>query len=1145
MSDPVTRENLLTAAKQLVDSGIDLVNAIKYPTRNRESKTKTMSTTTKTNVKKYKKMSNVRPSAALVAAKRDAMQKKLLEGQKSMNVSVHDIYQKARDSYDTVRKETGLVFDWSMTEHECLWDLNYPECPDRLRSILQRCKALGLMDRCKEIEPRYAKDEEVLLKHTEEHVKILAATEKCTDNEKLESISSGYDAIFIHPSTYKQSLLAVGCTVDLVQNICKAEVQNGMAIIRPPGHHAMKFEYCGYCFFNNVAIAAQKALNDNLASKILIVDWDVHHGQATQQMFYEDPRVVYFSIHRYEHGKFWPNLRESDYDYVGEGLGKGYNFNVPLNKIGMTNADYIAIFQQVLLPMAYEFQPDLVIVSAGYDAALGCPEGEMLVTPACYTHLLSSLLSLASGKVAVILEGGYCLKSLAESAALTLRTLLGDPCPMLESLESPSESIIQTILNTICAHKPYWKCYQYQDTYSCKSEKIVRNCHIPDVIYSYCNLRSKPSNGYETRNCYPIQSKEQLNAINKELNALIKSTNLSKAQHRLCIVYDDRMLKHYDVSDDTHPEKPNRITGIYNRLKEHGLIERSLLKEGKRATMDQLLSVHSKDYVDRIKSTESQKLKEILKQAAEFNSIYLQPETWASACISAGSLLQVVDSVLTGEAQSGVAIIRPPGHHADKEMACGFCIFNNVAVAAKHALENHHIERLLIVDWDVHHGNGTQAIFEHDPKVLYTSVHRYDNGNFFPNSKQANYTHVGIGLGRGFNVNIPWNNKGMGNAEYIAAFQQVIMPIAYQFNPQLILVSAGFDACVGDPLGGCFVTPEMYGHLTHWLSSLANGRIILCLEGGYNVNSISHAMAMCTKALLGDPLPVLDAGQVPCECAIETIKKVLRTQAEYWPNLAYNKALPAENIFEKSVTNDTQIKNRERNVCKHSESKIALEGIENEKLELKLMIDENCLNVVTVEEVSKLQNEVENMKTSISELTDMVKMIKDIEITDCPREVRREPQLIDEDCQATKTEDYNESACGSITTYQDNNLCFENINTMRYAIIPKRDCPHLHLVADVPPSGIGVNLPCVECNSRDENWICLQCYTVRCGRFIRQHALMHGEEKKHPLTLSLADISVWCYECEAYIQSPLLYPARNTVHLSKFGVEFPSAFKMT
>lgn len=116
----------------------------------------------------------------------------------------------------------------------------------------------------------------------------------------------------------------------------------------------MKSEYNGYCFFNNVAIAAQHALDNRGLNRILIVDWDVHHGQASQRMFYNDPRVLYFSIHRYEHGMFWPNLRESDFDWIGEGDGKGFNFNLPLNKTGMTNADYLAIFQQILLPVAIE-----------------------------------------------------------------------------------------------------------------------------------------------------------------------------------------------------------------------------------------------------------------------------------------------------------------------------------------------------------------------------------------------------------------------------------------------------------------------------------------------------------------------------------------------------------------------------------------------------------------------------------------------------------------------------------------------------------------------------------------------------------------------------------------------------------------------
>lgn len=163
-----------------------------------------------------------------------------------------------------------------------------------------------------------------------------------------------FNLIQYFQTTFDLSVLAVGCTIELVDKILQNEIQNGMAVIRPPGHHAMKAEFNGYCFFNNVAIAAQRALDNGTAKKVLIVDWDIHHGQASQRMFYNDPRVLYFSIHRFEHGTFWPNLRESEFDYIGEDAGIGFNFNVPLNKPGMTNADYLAIFQQLLMPVAIE-----------------------------------------------------------------------------------------------------------------------------------------------------------------------------------------------------------------------------------------------------------------------------------------------------------------------------------------------------------------------------------------------------------------------------------------------------------------------------------------------------------------------------------------------------------------------------------------------------------------------------------------------------------------------------------------------------------------------------------------------------------------------------------------------------------------------
>lgn len=219
-----------------------------------------------------------------------------------------------------------------------------------------------------------ATKDEILLNHTEEHYQSLAATQGSKDNENLENLSSHYDAIYIHPESFKLSLLACGSTIELVDEIIAGNVQNGMAIIRPPGHHAMKAEFNGYCFFNNVAVAAKHAKKHRGVGRILIVDWDIHHGQGTQRSFYDDPNVLYISIHRFEHGEFWPNLREGDYDFVGEGEARGRNVNIPLNKIGMTNADYLAIFNNLIMPVATEVSDGLQLI-AGFNRKFtsNCP----------------------------------------------------------------------------------------------------------------------------------------------------------------------------------------------------------------------------------------------------------------------------------------------------------------------------------------------------------------------------------------------------------------------------------------------------------------------------------------------------------------------------------------------------------------------------------------------------------------------------------------------------------------------------------------------------------------------------------------------------------------------------------------------------
>ena len=181
-------------------------------------------------------------------------------------------------------------------------------------------------------------------------------------------------------------------------------------------------------------------------------------------------------------------------------------------------------------------------------------------------------------------------------------------------------------------------------------------------------------------------------------------------------------------------------------------------------------------------------------------------DSYVAARLAVGALVDVTDRVAHGAASAGVALIRPPGHHAERDKAMGFCLFNNVGVAAAVARRRMGVERVLIVDWDVHHGNGTQHMFDGDPSVLYFSVHRFDHGHFYPGSGAAR--ECGDGAGEGFSVNVPWPGGGFGDEEYAAVFSEVLLPIAREFDPHLVLVCAGFDAAAGDPLGGCDVSPE-------------------------------------------------------------------------------------------------------------------------------------------------------------------------------------------------------------------------------------------------------------------------------------------------------------------------------------------------
>ncbi|EMP38534.1 Histone deacetylase 10 [Chelonia mydas] len=248
---------------------------------------------------------------------------------------------------------TALIYDDEMTSYKLLWD--NPECdievPERLLSSYEQLKHYHLLERCVHVPVREGTEEEIMLVHSSEYLEVVKSTQTMNE-EELRRVSGNYDAVYFHPNTYRCAKLAVGATLQLVDSVMSGKVCNGMALVRPPGHHSQRNAANGFCVFNNVAIAAQYAKRRYGLQRILIVDWDVHHGQGIQYVFEEDPSVLYYSWHRYEHQQFWPLLRESDYDAVGQGKGKGFNFNVPWNK----------------------FVPELILVSSGYDSGIGDPE---------------------------------------------------------------------------------------------------------------------------------------------------------------------------------------------------------------------------------------------------------------------------------------------------------------------------------------------------------------------------------------------------------------------------------------------------------------------------------------------------------------------------------------------------------------------------------------------------------------------------------------------------------------------------------------------------------------------------------------------------------------------------------------------------
>lgn len=330
---------------------------------------------------------------------------------------------------------------------------------------------------------------------------------------------------------------------------------------------------------------------------------------------------------------------------------------------------------------------------------------------------------------------------------------------------------------------------------------------------------------------------------------------------RTGIIRDARFLDH--VPDHGHPENPGRLLSIHMALEDFMRTVRLTEIKPRRAESEEIELIHSPDYLQMLAATAGK------EHCALTADTYTSPGSYETALLAAGGMCEMIARVVSGELDNGFVLLRPPGHHAERNRAMGYCLLNNVALGAMFARRALGLHRVLIVDWDVHHGNGTQHIFEDDPSVLFFSLHQYPH---FPGT--GIFTEIGRGPGEGFTVNLPLP-RGLGDSEYSVIFETVLRPLALEFAPELILVSAGFDAHREDPLGRMRMTPLGFAGLTGSLMRIADlccqGRLVLGLEGGYN----GSVLGDCVRSVISE-LTGLTCSQIPEPASPKHRKPVAR-----------------------------------------------------------------------------------------------------------------------------------------------------------------------------------------------------------------------------------------------------------------------------
>ncbi|CAI4228019.1 unnamed protein product [Auanema sp. JU1783] len=841
---------------------------------------------------------------------------------------------------------------------------------------------------------------DIKLTHTKAYIDVLLAITSMSQTE-IDEFCRTFKYMYFTPKSLLAALEGVSCCRTLAELIMEDKIPNAFAIVRPGGHNVDTNLPENNCILNNIAQAAESAFNFG-ADRILVVDLSPYHGNGTQRLFYGDKRVMHISIHiDGEHSDITPEA-ESKSRYVGYGEGTGYNVNIKIAKEKYYDLDFIKILFNVIWPIASDFNPHMVIVPLGFDSVLE-------QSADLYSHLVYHLKALAKGKLLMILEEIGNVEEAAIKIERCLRVLKGSPPIPLVRNPSVISSSTYACLKAITYHRRFSPSLKFYHSSTNRS------------VHRLMKRKLKT---------YPLSISN--NYLEEDFNA----PQAEGLQFKTYVYYNDDDHTHHSVATAKHPERPERTKQIIEKFRADGLDSQCHMVVNQRfATEEEIMLVHERPHLQDLIKTQSMTNEELRRREQDLDSIYFTNSSFQVAKKAVGAVLECVDRVLEERKSllgltNAFAVVRPPGHHSGISNASGFCLLNNVAIATEYAMKKYDVKKVLIVDWDVHHGNGTQEIFYSNENVLFVSIHRHDKGIFYPMGEPKEATDVGIGNGIGKTVNIPFSGSVMGDEEYELAITKIIMPIAYEFSPDLVFISAGFDAARGDPLGEYEVSPEAYGLMAHFLGSIAGGRVITVLEGGYNIDSISRSASAVCETMINrsfkknyrDPSVVKPKSYSPS--ALATIREVVSVQQEYW-------------------------------------------------------------NMLKGFQVDKEWMDEEKPPGS--------------------------PERLDE-----------EPNFGSL-----------------HCVTPLTSCPHLAVVEQVPEIGIDINAECLCCQIRAEIWICLCCYQPHCGRHINQHAVSHYTSSNHPLALSLADLAVWCYPCDAYIHNDVLYPAKNEVHKKKFGDSIP------